>query len=92
MADKSKKGTPRTMFRLELWVRSADQAVADKLRVRLYDALTDGESSKPNSKARVPEFEVSCYYPRARHHQATPSHPLFFFFPFAQFKRRTQGP
>jgi hypothetical protein len=38
-------------------VRSADQAVADKLRVRLADALTDGEASKPNAKVRVPEFE-----------------------------------
>jgi len=45
------------MFRLELWVKSGNQEVADKLRVRLADALSDGESSKPNSKARVPEFE-----------------------------------
>lgn len=57
VADKSKKGTARTMFRLELWVRSPDQAVADRLRVRLCDALTDGEASKPNAKVRVPEFE-----------------------------------
>ena len=59
VVDKSKKGTNRTMFRLELWVRSgsSNQEVADKLRVRLADALSDGEASKPNSKVRVPEFE-----------------------------------
>lgn len=57
VVDKSKKGTHRTMFRLELWVKSGNQEVADKMRVRLNNALTDGESNKPNSKARVPEFE-----------------------------------
>jgi hypothetical protein len=59
VVDKSKKGTNRTMFRLELWVRSGScqQEVADKLRARMADALSDGEASKPNSKVRVPEFE-----------------------------------
>jgi hypothetical protein len=57
VADKSKKGNSRTMFRLELWVRSSEQAVAERLRTRLCDALTDGEASKPNSKVRAPEFE-----------------------------------
>jgi hypothetical protein len=57
VVDKSKKGTHRTMFRLELWVKSGNQEVADKIRVRLNNALSDGEASKPNSKTRVPEFE-----------------------------------
>ena len=57
VVDKSKKGTHRLMFRLELWVKSGDKEIADKMRVRLSNALSDGESSKPNSKARVPEFE-----------------------------------
>lgn len=69
------------MFRLELWVRSADQTVADKLRVRLYDALTDGEASKPNSKARVPEFEVSFHevYHHAPFHTHSHSHMTSYF-------------
>jgi len=57
VADKSKKGSNRTMFRLELWVNSSNQENAERMRLRLYDALTDGEASKPNSKVRVPEFD-----------------------------------
>merc|ERR1712146_171857 len=52
VVDKSKKGTNRTMFRLELWVRSGccGQDVADKLRARMADALSDGEASSPIAK------------------------------------------
>jgi len=57
VVDKSKKGTSRTMFRLELWVKSGNQEIADKVRVRLGDALTDGEASKPGSKIQPIPFE-----------------------------------
>jgi len=57
VVDKSKKGTSRTMFRLEIWVKSGNQEVADKIRVRLGDALTDGEASKPGSKVAAIPFE-----------------------------------
>jgi len=57
VADKSKKGTNRTMYRLEVWVNNTNAEQAERTKTRLYDALTDGEASKPNSKVRVPEFD-----------------------------------
>ena len=51
------KGPSRCMYKLELWLRTGNAEVADKLRVRMLDALTDGEASKPNSRYKLPEFE-----------------------------------
>jgi hypothetical protein len=51
------KGPSRCMYKLELWLRTGNAEVADKLRVRMLDALTDGEASKPNSRVKLPEFE-----------------------------------
>jgi hypothetical protein len=45
------------MFKLELWLRSCTAEVGDKLRIKLLDALTDNEASKPNSKMKLPEFD-----------------------------------
>jgi Eukaryotic initiation factor 4E len=44
------KGPNRTMYKIELWLRSGNAEVGDKLRVRMLDVLTDGESSKPGAK------------------------------------------
>ena len=51
------KGPSRCMYKLELWLRTGNGELADKLRTRMLDALTDGEASKPNSRAKLPEFE-----------------------------------
>ena len=56
VVDKSKKGSSRTLFRLELWLKSGNQEVGERIRLRLVDALTEGDGSKGN-KAKVPEFE-----------------------------------
>ena len=32
IVDKSKKGSPKTFFRLELWLRSGNQEVGDRIR------------------------------------------------------------
>jgi hypothetical protein len=47
----------RTMFRLELWTTAITQDVADKMKGRLLDALTDGEYSKSGGKMKVLDFE-----------------------------------
>jgi hypothetical protein len=47
----------RTVYKIELWLRSGNAEVADKLRARMLDALSDGENSKPNSRAKMPDFE-----------------------------------
>jgi hypothetical protein len=61
VVDKSKKGSSRTMFRLELWTRSSSEVTANLLKSRLNDVLSDGESSKANSKVRPLEFEFKVH-------------------------------
>jgi hypothetical protein len=43
IVDKSKK-TP--MYRIELWYRSQNKEVGDKLKHRLVDVLTDSDTTK----------------------------------------------
>ena len=50
-------GVQRTMYKIELWLRSANAEVAEKLKVRMLDALSDGEASKENSRVKMPDFE-----------------------------------
>jgi hypothetical protein len=50
-------GVQRTMFKLELWLRSANPETAEKMRVRMLDALSDGEASKENNRLKMPEFD-----------------------------------
>jgi hypothetical protein len=57
IVDKSKKGNSKTMFRMELWLRNGDQQLADRIKGRMIEALTDGESLNPNTRMRIPEFE-----------------------------------
>ena len=45
------------MYKIELWLRSANAEVAEKLKVRMLDALSDGEASKENSRVKMPDFE-----------------------------------
>lgn len=45
-------------FKIELWLRTADESVTSKIKTRLCDVLTDGEASKPNGKMKAPEFEL----------------------------------
>lgn len=56
VVDKSKRGSSRTMFRLELWLRSGNQEIGERIRLRLLDALSEGDGSRGN-KSKVPEFE-----------------------------------
>jgi Eukaryotic initiation factor 4E len=44
------KGPNRTMYKIELWLRSGNAEVADKLRLRMIEAITDGETSKGGGK------------------------------------------
>ena len=59
VVDKStgKGKASRTVYKLELWLRSSNDEVADKIRIRLSDALTDGEASKPGGRNKNPDFE-----------------------------------
>lgn len=44
-------------FKIEIWLRSADETAMNKIRSKLSDILTDGEGSKQHSKVKAPEFE-----------------------------------
>ncbi|CAM9286891.1 unnamed protein product, partial [Ectocarpus fasciculatus] len=47
IVDKSKKGSSRTMFKIEIWMRTASAETGERIRLKLLDALTDNEASKP---------------------------------------------
>lgn len=57
IVDKSKKGSSRTLFKIELWLRTNNAEVGDRIRAKLLDALTDHEASKPGFNAKqLPDF------------------------------------
>mmetsp|Transcript_26931 Transcript_26931/g.27163 ORF Transcript_26931/g.27163 Transcript_26931/m.27163 type:complete len:190 (+) Transcript_26931:122-691(+) len=56
VVDKSKN---KPMYRLELWYRSKNKDVGERLRLRLLDALTDGEAAK--NPRGAPEFSVKSH-------------------------------
>jgi len=57
VVDKTTKGRP--MYRLELWIRSKAQDVADKLRGRLLNSLVEGEgAAAEKARRQLPEFIV----------------------------------
>jgi hypothetical protein len=59
VVDKSAKkgGSNRTLFKIELWLRSPNAEVGDKIRLRMLEILADGEPTKPGQKPRLPDFE-----------------------------------
>ena len=57
VVDKS-KGRP--MYRLELWYKSKNKDVGERLRVRMLDVLTDGESSRPGARG-ILDFTVKAH-------------------------------
>ena len=50
-------GVQRPMYKIELWLRSANADTAEILRVRMLDALSDGETSKENTRVKMPDFD-----------------------------------
>jgi hypothetical protein len=57
VVDKSKKGNSRTTFRLELWLRSSNQEVGERIKARMLDILVEGDGSAKSGKPKYPEFE-----------------------------------
>lgn len=56
VVDKSKKGS-KPMFRIELWLRSGNAEVAERIKTRMTDALVFGTRLRPpefDFKKRVP--------------------------------------
>ena len=60
IVDKSKRGSNRTMVKIELWLRTSNPEIGERVRVRLMDALTDNEFSKAPNKG-MPEFSFKAH-------------------------------
>jgi hypothetical protein len=56
VVDKSKKGNSRTLFRLELWLKSGNEVLGDKIRSKLVERLVDGDGSK-GGRLKPTDFE-----------------------------------
>ena len=54
---KPKSSSNKTLFKLELWMRNADTVVADKLRGRLQDCLSEGDSTGRGKSRNLPDFD-----------------------------------
>jgi hypothetical protein len=56
--NKPGKGGPvRTIYRLELWMAAITQEVADKIKVRFLDVLTDGDGAKQGDMLKNLQFK-----------------------------------
>lgn len=57
IVDKSKRGSNRTMIKIELWLKTTSHEVGERIRIKLVEALTDNESGKPGYNAKqAPDF------------------------------------
>lgn len=45
-------------FKIELWLKCKDESLCGKIRTKLCEVLTDGETSNPKSRTKAPEFEI----------------------------------
>lgn len=57
VVDQTRKATPKPTYKIELWMRTAEDAVCSKIKRRLTDVLTDGERNF--GKVKVPDFDMS---------------------------------
>jgi translation initiation factor 4E len=57
VVDQMKKA--KVSYKLELWLKTQDDAVCNKIRTKLIDVLMEGEAAKPGSRIRVPEFDLT---------------------------------
>ena len=49
------KTTAKLSIKIEVWLRTRNVEIVDRIKVRMLDAITDGESSKPNARG-IPDF------------------------------------
>ena len=57
VVDKSKRGSARTLFKFELWLRTNSPEVGEILRVRMLDVLADNEGGAKINPKNLPEFQ-----------------------------------
>jgi hypothetical protein len=55
VVNQTRKGKPT--YKIELWLRTAEENACMKIKSKLCDVLTDFEQNK-NNKIKAPEFEV----------------------------------
>ena len=57
IVDKSKRGNPRTLFKIEIWLRSNNPEIAERIRLKLMDVLSDGDIKAKG----LPEFSFMAH-------------------------------
>jgi hypothetical protein len=55
------KTSGKLSIKIEVWFRSRVPELADRIKVRMLDALTDGESSKPGASRGIPDFQYKTH-------------------------------
>lgn len=54
----NKTTNSKLSIKIELWLKSRNTEIADRIKVRMLDAITDGEASKQQGQSRgLPEFQ-----------------------------------
>ena len=54
------KTTGKLSIKIEVWLRTRNVEIVDRIKVRMLDAITDGESSKPNARG-IPDFQYKSH-------------------------------
>jgi hypothetical protein len=57
VVDQMKKA--KVSYKLEVWLKTTDDVVCNKIRSRLADILMEGEPATPGSRVRPPEFDLT---------------------------------
>jgi translation initiation factor 4E len=50
------KATGKLNLKIEIWFQSRNAEVIDRIKVRMFDVISDGEPSKAFSRGGAPEF------------------------------------
>jgi hypothetical protein len=54
------KTSGKLSIKIEVWLRTRNIEIVDRIKVRMLDAITDGESSKSNPRG-IPDFQYKAH-------------------------------
>lgn len=57
VVDQTRKSNAKPTYKIELWMRTADDLICNRIKRRLTETLSDGERNF--AKVKIPEFELS---------------------------------
>lgn len=56
----NKSANNKLSIKIELWLKGRDTEIADRIKIRMLDAITDGESNKQSNRG-IPEFQYKIH-------------------------------